>query len=139
MKLNIVMPNVPAGNAPDYETFEVTNLNKLPDASCTGLYTSSLDSMPDRYAVLTEMIKKLRYGASLVIEGVDVLDVARNLHIGALPIEEANTLLYNKGTSVSCDTIFNLIDFCQSLGLNIKHKRIINNRYSIEAVRPNAN
>lgn len=139
MKLNIVVTNTPPGNAPDYELFAIEELEKLPDACCTGMYTSSLDYIINRFQVLSEMIKKLRYGASIIIEGIDILDVARNLHIGALSVDEANTLLYCNGNSNSCDTLINVVDFLQQQGLKIKHKRMVNNRYSVEAVRPDAN
>ena len=137
MKLNIVVAHCPIGNAPEYEPFYIQDLDKLEDASCTGIYTSSLCFTDHPLEALQAIVTKLRYDASIIVEGVEILEVARNLHIANISIQEANALLFQEGNAVSCVSINNILDFLTACGLKIKRRRIEDNHHYIEAVRIN--
>jgi len=137
MRINLTVPNAPHCNAPEYEAFSIENLEKIPDATCTGIYMGCLDFVQERENLIKLATSKLRYGANIIVEGVDILDLARNLHTGNIDVVTANKLLYSNGASISCDTISNVYIYLTNAGLRIKRSRVCGNRFMIEAERPN--
>jgi hypothetical protein len=90
--------------------------------------------------VMDHWIKKVAIDGRIVIGGIEIKEVARNIYLDRLDLEESINLLYgdpnfpfgNRKGCLSSEIISNLL---QSRGLRIISKKLINYKYCIIAER----
>ena len=136
MKLNILAPhdNKIFNNDGNHETITSDQIPEVADSAYLEINISDLlDYAQDRESALKIIVGKLRHNGVINIEGMDLLEVARNLYLGNIDVGEANLLLYKD--KLSSDTILNIETKLQNLKCEIVRKRIDNNTYSISAKR----
>lgn len=103
-------------------------------ASCTELVCNdSLDYTVDREQALLSCVKKLRYDGRIVITGVDIEEVTRELASRRISVLDAINILYRGRNSASSLNI--MIDMLRQCGLEILFGRIDNFHYFVTAVR----
>ena len=136
MQLNILTPhdNKTFNNSGEHETINFDQVGQIADSAYLEINISNLlDYAKDRESALKIIVSKLRHNGILNIEGLDLLEVSRNLYLGNINVGEANTLLYKD--QLSCDTLLNIEIKLTNLQCEIIRKRIDNNTYSISAKR----
>lgn len=83
--------------------------------------------------VIKHWVTRLRKGSKLIINDLDIQQLAKAVLSKKTPVQEINRLLYNG--RVSCLTLDNIISILQSLGLRILRKSLVEFEYSVEAIR----
>lgn len=118
----------------DYTSFKLEELNQLEDSICTELYIGDiLDYHINRNEVLVMLIKKLRYGGTIVIHGVDIYTMALQLYTGIINGQQATQMLYSGRQSAS--TMEDVCSILRQCGLHILNVNISQHIYSITAHR----
>jgi len=118
----------------DYTSFKLEELNQLEDSICTELYIGDvLDYCVNRNEALVMLIKKLRYGGTIVIHGVDICTMALQLYTGIINGQQATQMLYSGRQSAS--TMEDICSILRQCGLNILNISISQNIYSVTAHR----
>lgn len=134
MNINIIIPQINQG-LPSYQNIDPNNIDSITDNSCKNIYIGdTLDYIDNRQAFLEIVTKKLRYGAKLIIEGVDLYEIARAVVTSQIDTVTANNYLYEKKMSVS--SITDILEWANDIGLQIEIKHIDNFKYYVELVRP---
>lgn len=93
----------------------------------------TLDYVEKRDQLLTDIVKKLRYNGTIELVGSDVFDIARGLYVCELNLDDAHNFLYNGRQS--CDTLQNVVNTLEELGLKVNIKRIHKFTYYVKATR----
>lgn len=115
----------------------LSNLDTVSAGSCDEiLLHDTLDYISNRVEGLKRVISKLKYGGTLVVEGNDIIDWARNIFIAHDDLDKINEYLYEGRQSADC--INNMCQNLSVLGLEIIHRRLMATRYSVKARRPDA-
>ncbi|SVC80422.1 uncharacterized protein METZ01_LOCUS333276 [marine metagenome] len=91
--------------------------------------------------VIKHWVSKLRHGGSLIIGGTDLFEVSKSFTQYRLGITETNQLIHGEQSKPYLIkrvnfTAMGLIDYLDSLGLNLQKKRVNNFHMTIEATRP---
>ena len=95
----------------------------------------------DSAVVADNWIRKLKHGGTIIIGGIDIIEVARAIANRTIDIDQANILLYGNQKH-SWDfykagfTALQLVEYLESKGLKITKKRIHDFHFIVEAVRP---
>lgn len=97
--------------------------------------------LPDIDNALSNWIKKLRHGGTLVIGGTDIYEVSKAFSQYRLDIHRTNHLLHGEQTKPYLIkrgnfTALGLCDFLEAKGLEIQKKRVNDFHMIIEAKRP---
>lgn len=145
MKITLVLDNKPKLESEDYQVIDLMDLDAIQDASCLDIRMEDvLDKIEyaAREKVLKVAISKMRYGASIFIEGLDYCVVSRNIVLGKYRSEEVNSLYKNKK---SLSYMVEMIHLLENNGL--KPEMVSYNNYEgdeanqpiycIKAYRPN--
>ncbi len=120
----------------DCKNVDFNELSKIPDASCKYIHANDCcDFILERPTFIKQLVKKLKYGGQIIIEGTDVVNVSFGISRGNLTAEEIQALLYNG--RLYCDTMLNTKEYLMNFGLTILLNRITQYKYSITAERPN--
>ena len=82
---------------------------------------------------LQRVVKKLRYGGKLIIEGTDLMEVQFALNNSTLSPLEVQPILF--AGRYTCYTIENIIQVLRQLGLIIIKHSLMQYKYSIVAER----
>lgn len=123
----------------DRQAVSVAEVGNVPNSSCTSIYLSdSLDYLPveQRGNAMMIIASKLRYGGELILRGIDLTEVSRQIFTKSVNIESAQYMLYNNRQSADC--MAHVVDQLKGVGLEISLSYIDNMFYQIEARRPNA-
>lgn len=118
----------------DYTLFKLEDINQLEDSICTELYVGDvLDYCVNRNEVLVMLIKKLRYGGTIIINGVDIYTMALQLYTGVINGQQATQMLYSGRQSASTmEDVCSILRQCSTHILNVNISQHI---YSITAHR----
>lgn len=107
-------------------------LDSIQDSSILSInLQNTLDYIDNRPICLQKCIQKLRKNGTLELEGLDVLEIAKQVVIGQLTIDDINKLLYNNKKSI--DNLFKLLNYLSELSMTIIDKRLNNCTYYIKA------
>ncbi len=147
MKITIRYNNEPVLDSSEYSVISIGALDTIDNASCEEVRLDRvLDEMEEsnRINILTEAIAKLRYGATLSLEGLDYAVLCRNVGLGKYTPEEVNKKLYSYKVSGSLYFLQGMIDILTGKGLEVvsaKYSSEVNTYecpyYSIKVRRPN--
>lgn len=112
----------------------IEQLKSIPPATATEIICeNAIDYQVDRLSTIQELIAKLRYGGRLILTGIDVNEISRELINGTISIDDALSLLYSgkksAGTALQMKQIF------MKLGLEVVNCRVNNLHYYILARR----
>lgn len=121
---------------PGYWNTDDISLSNVETNQCTELVIDlALGRIPiDKIrGVMNNWISKLRYGAKIVINDLDILQLSKAVITKKTSVMEINKLLYND--RVSCLTLEDTCELIKSLGLNITRKSLVEFEYSVEAER----
>lgn len=112
----------------------IEQLASIPAAVATEiLCEDAADYSNNRVETLSNIISKLRYGGRLIITGVDINEVSREVLNKNISIDDAAALLYGGRQSVS--SALKMRELFTSFGLEVVNCRIKNLHYYILAKR----
>lgn len=110
-------------------------LDKIENASCTLVKLGdTLDFYTNRFELLGGALSKLRYGATLSMEGVDIGVLTRSAYNGRYSNQELNDIIYRGRASVS--DLDETKRFLLEHGMTIKVVRYEDHKFYLEAERP---
>jgi hypothetical protein len=110
------------------------DLVQIENSTCTRVEVwDVLDYWDDRESLLADLVSKLRYNGEIIIEGLDILEVANKLIIGAIDYNTAKGLLYNG--RLECSILEDVQEDLKSHKLTITKATLHNNRYYVTAKR----
>lgn len=112
------------------------DLNKIPDNAATEIIAiDAIDSIPHSLLgdFLNQIVRKMRFGCNLILGGVELGLIGRNLINGKLNSENFNELLSSKKSMHSSKDI---VDILNQYKLVINNINIRGNNYEITASRP---
>jgi len=131
--------------APEQETIEgfkrvevidgAFDLSDIADNECTFIMASDmLNAIPVEHVegLVKFLRSKMRINGRLVIGGLDIRLLARNIVRGAVDTGMANNIIYGSRSCLDFNTTKNLLRSC---GLTIDTSRILGDSYEIEATR----
>lgn len=120
---------------PQQTRVTIENLPSIDDGSCPEIILSdTLDFVYNREEVLQEVVKKLKYGGTIVINGVDINLTAKGIVTGRIQLPEIKELMYNQ--KLSTDNLDNMLNNLRMLGLEPQTYNIQGYFYSVTARRP---
>lgn len=137
MKLFVSFPGYKKENIEGYEEIDIQNISQIDDASCEHIQLNEcLDYVrfDERQKLLQEVIKKLRYGGNIEIQGVDLLSLSNNLKNGRMTTKDINKIYLNGRKSN--DTLRSTVGDVQSSGITIEMTKIDDPLYYIKGKRP---
>lgn len=136
MKIQLYMPEHRQVTNPfqDCQLIDITNLDNIPDAICKFIHLGSCcDFSPNGVELLQRVVKKLRYGGHILLEGTDLVEVSYSIANDTLLLQDAQVLLFQGRHS--CSNINDMVQSLQQLNLGIIYKRLMQYKYSIRAER----
>lgn len=136
MKVFIKHENSSAQVNKDEHTVTLEQLLSLENSSCTHINVNNLldyVSFDKRPEVLSAITSKLRHKGTIVLHGVDMMSLSKEVTIGSIDTKEANRILNN---IASTDDLNSVIKQVQGGGTNISVAKLDNCRYYVEAFRP---
>lgn len=112
----------------------IEQLKSVPPATATEIICeNALDYQEDRLGTIQQLVSRLRYGGRIIITGVDVNEISRELLNGTISIDEALSLLYEGRKSA--DSAIRMKQIFTDIGLEVVNCRINNLCYYILARR----
>lgn len=118
----------------DENEVHITKITDLVDGSVDELIVNdAIDYISNRIDGLRMLVDKLRYGGTIEVRGVDILEIARGLYTCQMNIAQANSLIHDNRQS--CDSIIGVVGFLQNFGLEIISKQVGNFSYFVQAKR----
>lgn len=116
------------------------NLNDVPNLTRASFDKVELEDILDYIdienhdVVLLELIGLLRYGGTLLVSGLDIIDIARQIEYGQITPEEGNVMLY-KGGRKCAKHLNSVVNELHNFGLVVTVKQINQNGYLVAAKR----
>lgn len=92
------------------------------------------------FNMVSQWVKKLRHGGTLVIGGTDCYELSRNYVLGNLNTLEFNSAMFGNQESPwsmkqSSMSLKDLVDLMESVGLHVMKKRVYGVQMVVEAKR----
>ena len=134
MKIALYLPGIVDGSEDGYQYVDLAQVIDIDDGSCEEiLLENCLDYVSQRKDFLSEIVKKVRYGGKIIVSGIDLHQVGRQIRNGFITTSNAASVLYDKRQSSST------IDEMQSLlelgSLTIISKQLSDINYTLIAQR----
>ena len=85
---------------------------------------------------MVNVVSKLRYGGELIIRGLDLIEISRQIFIKSIDFKTAQHMIYNNRQSADC--MNGVVEQLKKLGLDISLYYTDQSFYQVEARRPNA-
>ena len=102
MKIALYLPGIVDGSEDGYQYVDLAQVMDIDDGSCEEiLLENCLDYVSQRKDFLSEIVKKLRYGGKIIVSGIDLHQVGRQITNGFITTSNAASVLYNKRQSSS--------------------------------------
>jgi len=120
-------------NDPQKEASEKDFL-AAPDSFFTRIVVQDVLELSTNVDILTTVSNKLRKGGTLVVEGVDALDLCRRIYNGSVSLEEASRNFLTR--SHNLNAVATLRTFFAKREWPIKFAGLLEGRYFVEVVRP---
>ncbi len=109
------------------------SLKDVGDAECEEIVLDQvIGDVEDPVKTMTDCVKKLRHGGTIIITGREAFIIAEAFVIGVIDINRYNQLV-SHANMFTLDTVGGLLE---SLGLRITKKRIEDFEMVIEGTRP---
>ena len=132
MKIALYLPGIVDGSEDGYQYVDLAQVIDIDNGSCEEiLLDNCLDYVSQRKDFLSEIVKKLRYGGKIIVSGLDLHQVGRQITNGFITTDNVVSVMYNKRQSAS--TIDEMTGLLQSASLNILSKQISDINYTLIA------
>jgi hypothetical protein len=136
MRVYINHGNTSHINEKDVSIINFQDLPNLEKSSCMELNISGiLDYVPmeERDKLLETCVSKLRYGGTLHLSGLDLMEMARYLNGGLVDINSACKTIY--GNKLSATSMGIMLDKIKKYGLDMSKAKYDNIFYAISCRR----
>ena len=134
MKIALYLPGIVDGSEDGYQYVDLAQVMDIDDGSCEEiLLENCLDYVSQRKDFLSEIVKKLRYGGKIIVSGIDLHQVGRQITNGFITTSNAASVLYNKCQSSS--TIDEMQALLELGSLTIISKQLSDISYTLIAQR----
>ena len=134
MKIALYLPGIVDGSEDGYQYVDLAQVMDIDDCSCEEiLLENCLDYVSQRKDFLSEIVKKLRYGGKIIVSGIDLHQVGRQITNGFITTSNAASVLYNKRQSSS--TIDEMQALLELGSLTIISKQLSDISYTLIAQR----
>ena len=134
MKIALYLPGIVDGSEDGYQNVDLAQVMDIDDGSCEEiLLENCLDYVSQRKDFLSEIVKKLRYGGKIIVSGIDLHQVGRQITNGFITTSNAASVLYNKRQSSS--TIDEMQALLELGSLTIISKQLSDISYTLIAQR----
>ena len=134
MKIALYLPGIVDGSEDGYQYVDLAQVMDIDDGSCEEiLLENCLDYVSQRKDFLSEIVKKLRYGGKIIVSGLDLHQVGRQITNGFITTSNAASVLYNKRQSSS--TIDEMQALLELGSLTIISKQLSDISYTLIAQR----
>jgi len=136
MKINLYINNV-TNTIPGYNDIEISTdvaLNDIPPGSCDEILCRNSLEYVDWKQILPLIISKMAYGSQLIIQGIDLIEVCRDIVFQQTSVADEYEILYGKGRRLI--TLESLLQFFASTPLKVMQKRIASPEYILVVKRP---
>ena len=134
MKIALYLPGIVDGSEDGYQYVDLAQVMDIDDGSCEEiLLENCLDYVSQRKDFLSEIGKKLRYGGKIIVSGIDLHQVGRQITNGFITTSNAASVLYNKRQSSS--TIDEMQALLELGSLTIISKQLSDISYTLIAQR----
>ena len=134
MKIALYLPGIVDGSEDGYQYVDLAQVMDIDDGSCEEiLLETCLDYVSQRKDFLSEIVKKLRYGGKIIVSGIDLHQVGREITNGLITTSNAASGLYNKRQSSS--TIDEMQALLELGSLTIISKQLSDISYTLIAQR----
>ena len=134
MKIALYLPGIVDGSEDGYQYVDLAQFMDIDDGSCEEiLLENCLDYVSQRKDFLSEIVKKLRYGGKIIVSGIDLHQVGRQITNGFITTSNAASVLYNKRQSSS--TIDEMQALLELGSLTIISKQLSDISYTLIAQR----
>ena len=134
MKIALYLPGIVDGSEDGYQYVDLAQVMDIDDGSCEEiLLENCLDYVSQRKDFLSEIVKKLRYGGKIIVSGIDLHQVGRQITNGFITTSNAAAVLYDKRQSSS--TIDEMQALLELGSLTIISKQLSDISYTLIAQR----
>ena len=134
MKIALYLPGIVDGSEDGYQYVDLAQVMDIDDGSCEEiLLENCLDYVSQRKDFLSEIVKKLRYAGKIIVSGIDLHQVGRQITNGFITTSNAASVLYNKRQSSS--TIDEMQALLELGSLTIISKQLSDISYTLIAQR----
>lgn len=134
MKIALYLPGIVDGSEDGYQYVDLAQVMDIDDGSCEEiLLENCLDYVSQRKDFLSEIVKKLRYGGKIIVSGIDLHQVGRQITNGFITTSNAASVLYDKRQSSS--TIDEMQALLELGSLTIISKQLSDISYTLIAQR----
>ena len=134
MRIALYLSGIIDGSEDGYEYVDISNIVDIDDASCEEILVGEcLDYLSQRKDFFAEIVKKVRYGGKIVISGLDLNQVGRQITNGAINTGNVSELVYNKRHSIS--NVYEVAETLTKSGMHVTSKTISDINYSVIAER----
>ena len=134
MKIALYLPGIVDGSEDGYQYVDLAQVIDIDNGSCEEiLLDNCLDYVSQRKDFLSEIVKKLRYGGKIIVSGLDLHQVGRQITNGFITTSNAASVLYNKRQSSS--TIDEMQALLELGSLTIISKQLSDISYTLIAQR----
>ena len=135
MKIFTYLPGITTEKMDGYESIDLSEIGEINNSSCDEVFVGDcLDFIEQRTDFGTELIKKIAYGGTITIVGVDVFEMSRAVEVRQIDLPAINAILYNHRCSIS--SVGNVVSWVRQLGLNVISQRVSDFKYTVIAKRP---
>lgn len=123
MKYKICLQTMPENiNVSEYIYILPNDINKIDISSAEEIRVGQLlDNIDNRQEAINVLISKLRIGGILTLEGIDIIEISKQILLGNISIDIANRLIYERR---SMDSLCRSIPVLQNIGCEIIEKRL---------------
>lgn len=104
-----------------------------PDSFFTRIAVQDVLEMSEHGDVLDRVVAKVRKGGTLLVEGIDALDVCRRVHYGQMHLQDASSQFFKNTNNLN--SVATLKHYFVQKQWNVKFAGLNNGRYLLEVVR----
>ena len=134
MKIALYLPGIVDGSEDGYQYVDLAQVMDIDDGSCEEiLLENCLDYVSQRKDFLSEIVKKVRYRGKIIVSGIDLHQVGRQITNGFITTSNAASVLYDKRQSSS--TIDEMQALLELGSLTIISKQLSDISYTLIAQR----
>lgn len=106
---------------------------EAPDSYFTRVAVQDVLEVSKNPAILDVIVSKIRKGGTLMLEGIDALDICRRVHYGNLSLSDASSQFF--AATNSLNSVATLKSYFAAKKWHIKFAGLQNGRYLVEVVR----
>jgi len=107
---------------------------EAPDSFFTKIVVQDVLEKSNNRDILNAVSNKVRREGTLILEGIDAMDICRRVHYGGITLAEASTLIFHQATSLY--SVASLKEHFLAKEWAIKFAGLKEGRYFLETTRP---